>query len=528
MTVRAAVYARFSCDKQRDASIDDQLYECGKYADAQGYEVVASYCDYAMSGRSDDRPQFLRMIEDARTGAFSVILVWKLDRFARNMTDQYYYEHILQKAGVAIESTQERISGNGIEATNNKALTALFAQLRSQQSAVDTVRGMLGKARQCQYLGVPMFGYSHDGDRITLNPAEAPLVAKAHEDYLAGKSIKAIASWLAERGARTTTGKLPGYTFVYGILKNERYAGVYIWGREKDEKGRVKRDRNGNPVPLVRVEGGMPAIVTKQTKAAVYDKLAFHKRSSARADYLLAGKLVCTKCGNRLHGHCGTSSSGATYFYYACRSRGRTCFGSLPKAKTEETIASAVRWTLTSPTARQAIMAGQRAYAEMRADRSAVKAVRKELADIARQRDNLVRAVEEGMEYRLIEGRMRDLSEREGALKLRMDELERDCCTVNEDTLAGFLDAISKGYLTDRQILNTFMAKGYVYEGFVAAILNFGDENVSQYEVDAAINEKLEQGKPVRVSKFWLPGDNENRTVQILIFERSFGVLVAL
>ena len=194
MTVRAAVYARFSCDKQRDASIDDQLYECGKYADAQGYEVVASYCDYAMSGRSDDRPQFLRMIEDAKTGAFSVILVWKLDRFARNMTDQYYYEHILQKAGVAIESTQERISGNGIEATNNKALTALFAQLRSQQSAVDTVRGMLGKARQCQYLGVPMFGYSHDGDRITLNPAEAPLVAKAHEDYLAGKSIKAIAS----------------------------------------------------------------------------------------------------------------------------------------------------------------------------------------------------------------------------------------------------------------------------------------------------------------------------------------------
>ena len=125
--IRVAIYARFSCDKQRDASIEDQLYECNKYAERHGYTVVMQYCDYAMSGRSDDRPNFLRMIEDAKTGMFEIILVWKMDRFARNIEEQYYYEHVLRKnGGVTFESVKENIAGTSIEATSTKALNALF------------------------------------------------------------------------------------------------------------------------------------------------------------------------------------------------------------------------------------------------------------------------------------------------------------------------------------------------------------------------------------------------------------------
>ena len=101
------------------------------------------YCDYAMSGRSDDRPNFLRMIEDAKTGMFEIILVWKMDRFARNIEEQYYYEHVLRKnGGVTFESVKENIAGTSIEATSTKALNALFAEVRSRQSAEDTMRGM--------------------------------------------------------------------------------------------------------------------------------------------------------------------------------------------------------------------------------------------------------------------------------------------------------------------------------------------------------------------------------------------------
>ena len=188
--IRCAFYARFSCDKQRDASIEDQLYACNIYAERHGYKVVAQYCDYAMTGRSDDRPQFLQMIEDAKQGAFDVIVVWKMNRFARNIEEQYYYEHVLRiTSGVTFESTKENIVGNSIEATSNKALNALVAQIQSQNTSEDTMRGMTGKADKCQYLGYHRFGYSHEGDIITLDPVEAPMAKRIHTDYLAGVPI---------------------------------------------------------------------------------------------------------------------------------------------------------------------------------------------------------------------------------------------------------------------------------------------------------------------------------------------------
>ena len=254
--IRAVIYARFSCDKQRDASIDDQVQACTEYCERRGYEVVGVYPDYAISGRSDDRPQFLRMMKDARRGSFDVVVVWKIDRFARNMMDQYHYEREMRQSGVVLESCKENIAGNTMEADMNKGMLALFAQIRSQQSTVDTMRGMLGKAEKCQYLGIPRFGYSHEGDVITLDPVWAPVAKRLHADYLAGVSIEQLAAQLDAMGATTSRGTRPDYEFVLGILHNMAYAGVYIWGRKRDERGRVVTDAEGNPVPLVYKEGG--------------------------------------------------------------------------------------------------------------------------------------------------------------------------------------------------------------------------------------------------------------------------------
>lgn len=100
--LRAAIYARFSSDKQRDASIEDQVAAGNRYAAMRGYEVVAVYADYAISGRSDDRPQFLQMIDDAKKGMFDVVIVWKIDRFARNMMDQFHYEREMKMHNVTL------------------------------------------------------------------------------------------------------------------------------------------------------------------------------------------------------------------------------------------------------------------------------------------------------------------------------------------------------------------------------------------------------------------------------------------
>ena len=80
----AVIYARYSSDSQREASIEGQLRDCKDYAEKNGITVVGTYIDRAYSAKTDDRPDFQRMIKDSAKKIFDVVLVWKLDRFARN------------------------------------------------------------------------------------------------------------------------------------------------------------------------------------------------------------------------------------------------------------------------------------------------------------------------------------------------------------------------------------------------------------------------------------------------------------
>jgi site-specific DNA recombinase len=85
--LRAAIYARYSSDNQREASIEDQVEVCRRYAELQGYAVVEIYPDYALSGASRFRPAFLQMQVDAEARRFDVIIVDALDRLSRKLAD---------------------------------------------------------------------------------------------------------------------------------------------------------------------------------------------------------------------------------------------------------------------------------------------------------------------------------------------------------------------------------------------------------------------------------------------------------
>jgi len=104
------IYARYSSHKQNDTSIEAQLAECKAFAERNGYNVVGEYIDKAISGKSDERPEFLRMIEDSSKGRFSKIAVYQLDRLARNRYDSAIYKAKLKKNGVKVLSAKENIS----------------------------------------------------------------------------------------------------------------------------------------------------------------------------------------------------------------------------------------------------------------------------------------------------------------------------------------------------------------------------------------------------------------------------------
>ena len=108
--MKAVIYARYSSDNQREESIEGQIRECMEFAERNGIVVFGTYIDRALSAKTDNRPEFQRMIKDSYRNLFDTMLVWKLDRFARNRYDSAYYKNILKKNGVKVISAKENIS----------------------------------------------------------------------------------------------------------------------------------------------------------------------------------------------------------------------------------------------------------------------------------------------------------------------------------------------------------------------------------------------------------------------------------
>ena len=108
----AVIYARYSSDNQREESIEGQIRECTAYAEKNGITVVKHYIDRALSAKTDNRPDFQQMIKDSEKRLFDIVLVWKLDRFARNRYDSAHYEYQLERNHVKLVSATEPISAS--------------------------------------------------------------------------------------------------------------------------------------------------------------------------------------------------------------------------------------------------------------------------------------------------------------------------------------------------------------------------------------------------------------------------------
>ena len=85
--MNAVIYARYSSDSQREASIEGQLRECREYAERNNMTIVGTYIDRALSAKTADRPEFQRLIKDSSKELFEIVLVWKLNRFSRDRYD---------------------------------------------------------------------------------------------------------------------------------------------------------------------------------------------------------------------------------------------------------------------------------------------------------------------------------------------------------------------------------------------------------------------------------------------------------
>ena len=302
--MKGVIYARFSCDNQREESIEGQLRECKEFARRNDISIVGEYIDRAKSATTDRRPDFQRMIADSSKGTFEVIIVWKLDRFARNRYDSAHYKAQLRKNGVKVISATESIS-EGAEGVLLESVLEGMAEYYSKELGEKTLRGMRENALKCKYNGGPVpYGYYIDDDKKHQpDPNTAPLVAEMFRMYDEGQSIVEIVNAMKNRGVLTHKGRPLSLNTVTTMLHNRKYIGEY---RFKD----------------VVVPDGMPAIVEKGLFERVQMKLEKNKKSgtrySADDEYLLTTKLFCGHCGSIIHGESGRSRTHGKYRYYKC------------------------------------------------------------------------------------------------------------------------------------------------------------------------------------------------------------------
>ncbi len=301
--ISAAIYARFSSHQQREESIDGQVRACREYAAEKNLRVVEVYADRAISGRTDQRPEFQRMIEDAKRKQFSIILVWKGDRIARNRTDKAYYRKLLKSHKVIIKSVTEKIPDTPEGIILESVLDGMD-EYYSANLAINTKRGMKENALQAKHNGGPVpFGFALDNDKKYIeHPLEAPIVTEIFRQYVRGSAMSEIRAWLDQRSIKRANGKPFTYQQLRSMISNIKYTGLYVF----DD---------------IEVEGGCPRLVSEEDFAVAQERLrrGEQKRGgNTELNFQLTGKCFCGKCGGTVSGRTGTSHTGKTHAYYSC------------------------------------------------------------------------------------------------------------------------------------------------------------------------------------------------------------------
>ncbi|RDH95106.1 DNA invertase Pin-like site-specific DNA recombinase [Caldimonas thermodepolymerans] len=246
--IRVALYARYSSDNQRDASIEDQLRQCRERAAREGWTVVETYSDRAISGASLIRSGIQSLLADAQAGRFDMVLSEALDRISRDQEDVAGVFKRLRFAGVTIFTLSEG-EINELHVGLKGTMNALFLK----DLAIKTHRGIRGRVEAGKIGGGNAYGYRvvHQldargepirGEREIIEE-QAEVVRRIFREYVAGKGPQRIAADLNRDGIPSPTGKRWGDTVIRGnreigsgILNCELYIGRLVWNRQRKVK----------------------------------------------------------------------------------------------------------------------------------------------------------------------------------------------------------------------------------------------------------------------------------------------------
>jgi len=452
------LYMRYSSDRQNEQSIEGQHRVCKQFCDANGYNIVDVYIDRALSAFHDTtkRVEFQRMITDSEKHQWQGIVVYKLDRFARNRYDSAIYKAKLKKNGVRVISATENISDNP-EGVLLESVLEGMAEFYSKELSQKITRGMYESAHKCHSIGghIPL-GYKIVDKKLAIDPLTAPIVREAFEMYAEGATVSEICDVFNNKGYKTAKGSEFNKNSFRAMFKNERYIGVYTY---KD----------------LRIEGGVPAIVDNDIFETVQKRLKTNAKAPARGkavvDYVLSAKLFCGHCGKPMNGESGTSHTGKRHHYYACSSR-KTFHNcdkkSIQKDYIEYVVAQKVQELLTPETIDYYAECAVKACQDEIANSTLLPSIRNQIKEIDKSINRLIRMVEQGAESHTLTARLNELEKEKKAAEKRLLKEQSTIIELDKEIVVYWLSKFLQGDIEDadfrRHLIDTLVNSVFVYD----------------------------------------------------------------
>ena len=462
----AVIYARYSSDNQREESIEGQIRECAAYAEKNGITVVKHYIDRALSAKTDNRPEFQQMIKDSEKRLFDIVLVWKLDRFARNRYDSAHYEYQLERNHVKLVSATEPIS-EGPAGIMVKSMLTGMAEYYSAELSEKVVRGMTENVLKGKYNGgtIPI-GYTVDEEKFfQIDPLKAPFVVEAFQRYNDGATMKELMNWLNDSGVTTNRNQKFTYNSVQKLLMNKRYIG------ENHFKDIVMPD-------------SIPAIVDKDLFKEVQQKIKKNSRAPARHkaedDYLLTTKLFCGMCGAMMFGECGTGRNKVVHHYYKCATakRFKTCKKkTVRKEWLEDLVVAETMKLIQDDAVIDAIVAEVMELQDR--ENTTLPLLEKQMREVENGIENMLNAIQAGVLTNSTKSRLEKLEAQQKELEVRIAEEKIARPRLSENQVRFWLTRFRKldpDVKSHREtLINTFVNAVYLYDEKVLITFNYKD-----------------------------------------------------
>lgn len=522
----AVVYARFSSAKQHETSIEGQIAAAQKYAAEKGYTIIREYCDRAKTGTNDNREAFQQMLSDCAKHQFSVIIVWKVDRFGRNREEITFNKYRAKKQGVRVEYVAENVV-DGPEGVILESVLEGMAEYYSLQLSQNVQRGLLEAAKKHHVPGgnAMPYGYHAAPDKTyEIDEAEAPVVKQIFEKYASGMTEFEIIRWLNAQGYRTKRGAAFTRTSLKKMLKNEVYIGTYVF---KD---------------LIRDEDVVPPIVDKETFRKVQEMLAVNRRMPSHkwsySDYILTGKLYCGKCGSAMVGVSGFSRSKDKYCYYECQKRWKekACDKrNIRQDIIEPLVLDTVYEILDDPAVIQFIADKTwELYLKQDDEQTEINALQAELKDVDKRTSNLFKLTEAGIQSDQLITRIAELEQQKQELKkaLAERELMKKFKLTKEFilfSLEKFRDMDRTDRAVQRRLVETFINSIFLYDDKLTITFNYSTDKktITLSDIEKATTDGTLQECSTVVAQP-SPGDQHTKHYTIYWFENVFAIDIPL